>query len=59
MSDETRDGFQVCNFDGEEIHFVPCGWGGRARLNVLSGLLSRTDTERFFVKDTRGENGVA
>ncbi len=51
---DTRDGFIVRRHsNGEEVHFVPCDWGGRARLNVLSGLLNRTDTERFLVADTR------
>lgn len=53
MTAETRDGFEVVKFDGEVIHFVPCGYDhDREREKVMLGLL-RNMRHDCFVRDTR------
>ena len=51
---EKRDGFAIRDFEGNEVHFVPCTRGGSQRERVLSGLLNKT-REDLIVCDTRDE----
>lgn len=39
-----RDGFIVVDFEGTEVHFVPCSKDGRMRERVLDGMLMRVDS---------------
>ena len=51
---EDRDGFIIRKRDtNEEIDFVPCAQSGRARDQAISGLVRKTDMDRFYVVDTR------
>lgn len=55
MTDD-RDGFIVCDEDGEEVHFVPCA-SSIQRDRVLIGML-RNMNPAYFVKDTRDDTGA-
>jgi hypothetical protein len=48
----TRDGFAIRDFDGKEVHFVPCEYGGSKRERVERGLLMKTRDD-LIVADTR------
>jgi hypothetical protein len=49
---EKRDGFVIRDFDGNEVHFVPCAYGGSQREKVERGLLAKTRDD-LIVADTR------
>ena len=51
-----RDGFSIRDFQGNEVHFVPCTDNSdRMRERVLMGLLRNMNTDQYFVADARDE----
>jgi hypothetical protein len=54
MANQERDGFVIHDYDGNEIHFVPCEYGGSQRERVERGLLTKTRDD-LIVADTRQE----
>lgn len=53
---KKQDGFEVVDINTREIvHFVACTYDGSQREKIEMGLLRKTDTDRFFVRDTRIE----
>lgn len=52
---EQRDGFEVVEMEsGKVVHFVECKQDHpRTRERVLAGMLMNSNTDQYFIRDTR------